>query len=163
MQCEPLESDLFEEAVAYKLRGKELLQIGAVSPAILRGLDIKAPVWFLEMDFGHLFKSAAAVKTRAIELSKFPAVRRDLALLVDKSVTFRRLRDEAFAAEKRLLKNVALFDVYEGDKLPGGKKSYALALTLEDPAATLTDQAIDRAMGNLIARFEKQTGATVRS
>jgi phenylalanyl-tRNA synthetase beta chain len=163
MQCEPLDSDLFSEAVSYKLNGKELLQIGAVSPKLLAAQDIKAPVWFLEMDFSHFAKAAAKVRTRADELSRFPSVKRDLALLVDKGVTFRKLRDIALGAEKKLLRSVALFDVYEGDKLPEGKKSYALSFTLEDRTATLTDSAIDRVMGNLITQFEKHAGATVRS
>jgi phenylalanyl-tRNA synthetase beta chain len=163
MQCEPLDSDLFSEGVGYRLKGKELLQMGAVAPAILAAFDIKAPVWFLEMDFGHFAKAAAGVRTRAAELGRFPSVRRDLALLADKGVTFRKLREIAFGAEKKLLRNVTLFDVYEGDKLPEGKKSYALGFTLEDPAATLTDSAIDRAMGNMITQFEKHAGATVRA
>jgi phenylalanyl-tRNA synthetase beta chain len=163
MQCQPVESDLFSEAVSYRLNGKELMQIGAVSPTLLAAFDIKAPVWFLEMDFSHLARAAAKVRIRARELSRFPSVRRDLALLVDKSVTFGKLREIALATEKKLLTNVTLFDVYEGDKLPEGKKSYALGFTLEDPSATLTDATIDRVMGNLITQFEKQTGATIRS
>jgi phenylalanyl-tRNA synthetase beta chain len=163
MQCESPESDLFSEAVSYRLNGKELLQIGAVSPKILAALDIKAPVWFLEMDFSHFAKAAAKVRTRAEELSRFPSVKRDLALLVDKGVTFRKLREIALGAEKKLLRSVSLFDVYEGDKLPEGKKSYALSFTLEDRTATLTDGAIDRVMGNLITQFEKHAGAVIRA
>jgi phenylalanyl-tRNA synthetase beta chain len=163
MQCEPLESDLFSEAIVYRLNGKELMQMGAVSPTILAAMDISAPVWFLEMDFSHLAKAAAKVRTRAEELGRFPSVKRDLALLVDKGVTFRKLRDIALGAEKKLLRSVTLFDVYEGDKLPEGKKSYALSFTLEDRTATLTDTAIDRTMGNLIAQFEKHANATIRA
>ncbi|MDR2883294.1 MAG: phenylalanine--tRNA ligase subunit beta [Alistipes sp.] len=163
LQCEPSESDLFSEAVSCRLKGKELLQMGAVSPALLGTFDLKAPVWFAEIDFGHLANAAAATRTRTGELARFPSVRRDLALLVDSGVTFRKLREVAFGAERKLLRNVALFDVYEGDRLPGGKKSYALAFTLEDRAATLTDGAIDRAMGNIATQLEKHTGATVRS
>jgi phenylalanyl-tRNA synthetase beta chain len=137
--------------------------MGAVAPALLATMDIKAPVWFLEMDFGLLARAAAKVSTRAEELPRFPSVKRDLALLVDKDVTFRKLHDIAFGAEKKLLTGVALFDVYEGDKVPEGKKSYALSFTLEDRAATLTDTTIDRVMGNLIAQFEKHAGAVVRS
>jgi phenylalanyl-tRNA synthetase beta chain len=163
MQCEVPESDLFSEAVTYKLNGKELMQMGAVAPAILAAFDIKAPVWFLEMDFSHFARAAAKVRTRAEELSRFPSVRRDLALLVDKDVTFRKLREIALGTEKKLLTGVTLFDVYEGDKLPEGKKSYALGFTLEDRSATLTDSAIDRVMGNLITQFEKHAGATIRA
>jgi phenylalanyl-tRNA synthetase beta chain len=163
MQVAPLESDLFSEGLTYKLGGKELFQIGVVSPAITRQFDLKAQVYFLEMDFGHLVRSTAKNRVQATELSKFPVVKRDLALLVDDDVTFRRLREIAFATEKKLLTSVGLFDVYEGDKLPAGKKSYALSFTLEDTTQTLTDKVIDRVMGNLIAQFERLAGATVRA
>ncbi len=160
---EPLESDLFAEGISYKLNGKELLQMGSVSPVLLAAQEIKAPVWFAEIDFGHLAKQAARNNIKSSELSKFPAVRRDLALLVDKGVTFRKLRDIALGTEKKLLTGVTLFDVYEGDKLPEGKKSYALGFTLEDKTQTLTDKEIDRVMNNLILQFEKMAGATVRA
>ena len=163
MQVEPLENDLFSDAVSYRLNGKDLLQMGIVSPAMLAAFDIKAPVYFLEMDFGHLVKATARNRVRAEELPRFPQVKRDLALLVDKDVSFRRLRDIAFGTEKKLLKNVTLFDVYEGNKLPDGKKSYALGFTLEDRAATLTDREIDRVMNNLVTQYEKQVGATIRA
>ena len=96
-------------------------------------------------------------------VSKFPEVKRDLALLVDKQVTFSALRDVAFATERKLLKSVSLFDVYEGDKLPEGKKSYALSFILEDKTRTLDEKAIERAMQNLTAQFERQCGAHVRA
>jgi phenylalanyl-tRNA synthetase beta chain len=89
-------------------------------------------------------------------------VKRDLALLVDKEVTFAQLRSIALATERKLLKSVSLFDVYEGEKLPEGKKSYALSFVLEDKSQTLTDKAIERVMNNLQAQFERQAGAQVR-
>ena len=98
----------------------------------------------------------------AEELSKFPEVKRDLALLIDKRVTFSELRDAAFAAERKLLRSVSLFDVYEGDKLPKGKKSYALAFTLQDPARTLTDDIVEKAMGRIRQALEKGVGAELR-
>jgi phenylalanyl-tRNA synthetase beta chain len=162
LTVEPLESDLFSDAVAYKLNGKELFQMGVVTPALLAKFDLKAPVYFLEMDFGSFVKAAAKVRTKAEELSKFPIVKRDLALLVDKNITFRRLRDIAFGVEKKLLRGVSLFDVYEGDKLPAGKKSYALGFTLENRAATLTDKEIERVMQNLITQYQKDVNATIR-
>ncbi len=125
--------------------------------------DIKADVWYMEMDFDVLVKSLKNNKITVTDLPRFPEVRRDLALLVDKSVSYSRLRTIAFAAEKKFLKNVSLFDVYEGDKLPEGKKSYALAFTLQDESKTMTDQMIDRIMANLIARFAGDAGAEVRN
>ena len=96
------------------------------------------------------------------EISKYPEVRRDLALLLDEKVTFADLYKVAYATEKDLLKHVNLFDVYQGDKLPEGKKSYALSFVLQDNNKTLTDKQIDKTMQRLQDAFEKQLGATLR-
>ena len=116
----------------------------------------------MEMNFDALVKSPRKHRIAFEELSKFPEVKRDLALLVDRQVTFAQLRAIALATERKLLKSVSLFDVYEGDKLPEGKKSYALSFVLEDKSQTLTDKAIERVMNNLQAQFERQAGAVVR-
>lgn len=163
LKTETLRSDLFWEALTMAFNGRELVRIGKVSPKLRSRFDLKADVYYLEMDFGLLLKATKKHIITAEELSKYPEVRRDLALLLDKQVTFSALRENAFAAEKKLLKSVSLFDVYEGDKLPAGKKSYALSFVLEDKTKTLTDKEIDRIINNLIARFEKECGATVRS
>ena len=163
LKTETLESDLFSEGLSLSLGGKELLQIGSVAPAIRRRTDVKQDVYYLEMNFDALVKSTKKLKIVAGELSKFPEVRRDLALLVDKSVTFSSLRDAAFAAERKLLKSVSLFDVYEGDKLPEGKKSYALSFILEDKTRTLDERTIERVMSNLTRQFEQKCGAQVRA
>ncbi len=156
------ESDLFDQALSFDIMGKEFMQMGVVARKITESMDIKAPVYFMEMDFDALIKATRKNKVTAEELSKYPEVKRDLALLVDKSVTFERLRAIALATERKLLKNVSLFDVYEGDKLPEGKKSYALSFILQDKTHTLTDAVIDKTMNNLLAQFEKQTGAQIR-
>ena len=158
-----LQSDLYSEGLSLSMNGKELLQIGSVHPKICRQLDVKQSVYFLEMNFEALVKSTRKLKIAVEELSKFPEVKRDLALLVDKSVTFSALREVAFAAERKLLKRVSLFDVYEGDKLPAGKKSYALSFVLEDKTRTLDDKTIERTMANLTKQFEQRCGATVRA
>ena len=163
LKTETLQSDLFGEALTMALNGRELLQIGTVSRNIRRKLDVKQDVFYLEMNFEALVKSTKKHRIVAEELSKFPEVKRDLALLVDKQVTFSALRDVAFATERKLLKSVSLFDVYEGDKLPEGKKSYALSFILEDKTRTLDEKAIERAMQNLTAQFERQCGAHVRA
>ena len=163
LKTETLQSDLFSEALTMALNGRELLQIGTVSRNIRRKLGVKQDVFYLEMNFEALVKSTKKHRIVAEELSKFPEVKRDLALLVDKQVTFSALRDVAFATERRLLKSVSLFDVYEGDKLPEGKKSYALSFILEDKTRTLDEKAIERAMQNLTAQFERQCGAHVRA
>lgn len=163
LKTETLQSDLFGEALSVELNGKELLQIGAVSRKIRRRMDVKQNVYFLELNFDALVKSTKKLKIAVEDLPKFPEVRRDLALLVDKHVTFSELRAVAFATERKLLKRVALFDVYEGDKLPEGTKSYALSFVLEDKTRTLDEQAIERAMANLMGQFERLCGAQVRS
>ena len=163
LKAETLESDLFSEGLTLSLNGKQLLQIGSVAAAIRRRTDVKQDVYYLEMNFEALAKSTKKLKIAAGELSKFPEVRRDLALLVDKSVTFSSLRDAAFAAERKLLKSVSLFDVYEGDKLPEGKKSYALSFILEDKTRTLDERTIERVMANLTRQFEQKCGAQVRA
>lgn len=162
LKCDTLESDLFADAVTMSINGKELLQMGVVAPALRRRFDLKQDVFFMEMNFEQLVKATRKHKIAFSELSKFPEVRRDLALLLDKEVKFSRLRSIAFASEKKLLKSVSLFDVYEGDKLPAGKKSYALSFVLEDKSQTLTDKQIERVMTTLQTQFEKQVGAEIR-
>lgn len=160
---ETCNSDLYSEAVCCKFNGSQrLLEMGIVSRKIRNRFDIKNEVYYLEMNFDTLVKLIRNHSVTVSELPKFPEVKRDLALLVDKAVTFSQLRHIAYATEKKLLKNVTLFDVYEGDKLPEGKKSYALSFTLEDTTKTLTDQLIDRTMHNLLQAFEKQAGAQLR-
>ena len=162
LQTEALECDLYADAITLKQGPKEVLRMGVVSPIVRKKFDIKQEVYFAEIDFDQLVKMTKKSKVEFKELSKFPEVKRDLALLVDKSVSFATLRSIAFATEKKLLKSVSLFDVYEGDKLPEGKKSYALSFILEDKNQTLTDKQIERTMANLQAQMEQKAGAEVR-
>ncbi|MCH5330249.1 MAG: phenylalanine--tRNA ligase subunit beta [Alistipes sp.] len=162
IKTETAECDIFGEAVTMSLNGSELAKLGVVNPKITKTFDIKQEVYFAEIDFDRLVKSTKKHIVKAEELSKFPEVHRDLALLVDRSVTFEQLRDIALATEKRLLKSVTLFDVYEGEKLPAGKKSYALSFVLEDKTQTLNDKMIERTMENLQKQFELRAGAQIR-
>lgn len=162
LQSESLACDLYADAIVFKQGPKEVVRMGVVSPAVRKKFDIKQDVYFAEIDFDQLIKMTKKSKIQFKELSKFPEVKRDLALLVDKSVSFSQLRSIAFATEKKLLKSVSLFDVYEGDKLPEGKKSYALSFILEDKNQTLTDKQIERTMANLQSQFEQKAGAEVR-
>lgn len=162
LKSEKVQTDLFAEALSVQLNGKELLRMGVVASKIRSKFDLKQEVYFLEMDFDRLLKASKKHRIAAEELSKFPEVKRDLALLVDKDITFEKLRSIALSTEKKLLKSVSLFDVYEGDKLPEGKKSYALSFVLEDKSQTLTDKVIDKVMNNLMVQFERQAGAQVR-
>jgi phenylalanyl-tRNA synthetase beta chain len=162
LQSESIDDDLYADAIVFKQGPKEVLRMGVVSPIVRKKFDIKQDVYFAEIDFDQLIKMTKKSKVQFKELSKFPEVKRDLALLVNKNVTFSQLRSIAFATEKKLLKSVSLFDVYEGDKLPEGKKSYALSFILEDKNQTLTDKQIERTMANLQAQLEQKTGAEIR-
>ena len=162
LKCESCSFDIFGDAITLYLNNKPLLQMGQISNRICKMMGIKQEVFYAEIDFDLLVKATRKHKITATELPKYPEVKRDLALLVDKSVSFSALRAVAFATERKLLKSVALFDVYQGDKLPEGKKSYALSFILEDKTQTLTDKAIERTMANLQAAFEKQCGASIR-
>ncbi|MBQ5619190.1 MAG: phenylalanine--tRNA ligase subunit beta, partial [Alistipes sp.] len=137
LRSESSQSDLYSDAIAYTQGPKTVVEMGIVSPAVLAKFDIKQAVYYAEIDFDLIVRAAKKQRIAVEELSRFPEVKRDLALLVDKGVTFSELRNIAFATEKKLLKRVTLFDVYEGDKLPEGKKSYALGFTLEDKNQTL--------------------------
>ncbi len=162
LQCRGSESDLFDEAVTFSQGGKELFTIGSVAGRIRKIFDVKAEVYFMEMEFDMLLRNTRKHRVSAQELPKFPEVKRDLALLVDSSVSFEELRKMAFGVEKKLLKSVSLFDVYQGDKLPAGKKSYALSFILQDKERTLDDKTIDRIMNNLIRQYTEKAGAQIR-
>ena len=163
LRSESSQSDLYSDAIAYTQGPKTVVEMGIVSPAVLAKFDIKQAVYFAEIDFDLIVRAAKKQRIAVEELSRFPEVKRDLALLVDKSVSFSELRNIAFATEKKLLKRVTLFDVYEGDKLPEGKKSYALGFTLEDKNQTLNEKTIEKTMANLQRQLEAKAGAQVRS
>ena len=163
LRGESSQSDLYSDAIAYTQGPRTVVEMGIVTPEILRRFDLKQPVYFAEIDFDLIVRAAKKQRIAVEELSRFPEVKRDLALLVDKGVSFSELRNIAFATEKKLLKSVTLFDVYEGDKLPEGKKSYALGFTLEDKNQTLNDKMIEKAMANLQRQLEAKAGAQVRS
>lgn len=152
------------ESISYTIRGGELFTMGKVLPKLVAAAEVKpvVDVYYLEMDVEKLFKLVSTVKVKAVELSKFQPVRRDFALLVSKDTTFASLREAASRAEKKLLKEVTIFDVYEGDKLPEGKKSYALNFVLEDVTKSLSDKDIERSMSNIKKALEA-AGAEVRS
>lgn len=161
-RLDPFSSSLFSQAVTITMRGKQIGLMGVVSKAVRTRFDIKSEVYYAQISMDKLLQMTKGYKLTVKELPKYPEVKRDLALLVDKSVDFARLRSIAYGTEKKLLKKVSLFDVYEGNKLPEGKKSYALSFILEDKEKTLTDNVIDKVMGNLMFQFEKQVGAEIR-
>ena len=157
-------ADIFSEGMNFKLPGSGALlaSIGTVNPALARRFGIKQPVFAAEINWQVLFSLIKRNKVGFSELPKFPAVRRDLALLLDESVSYADLRAAAFKQAKKLLKQVGLFDVYRGDKIPAGKKQYALSFVIQDPDKTLTDQDTERVMERLLATFQKDFGAQLR-
>lgn len=158
---EVITNDVFAEGLAYKKGKNVIVQFGQVSKAILKKLDIDKPVFFADFNWEYLLKVQLNNVAEYEEVAKFPAVRRDLSMLLDSSVNFASLKEIAFQVEKNLLKEVNIFDKYEGDKLPQGKKSYALSFVIQDEEKTLTDKQIDGIMQKLIAGFER-IGAEIR-
>ena len=122
----------------------------------------KNPEYYAEINWKELMKAIKSAKVNFKELSKFPAVKRDLALLIDKNIQFAEIEKIAYETEKKLLKEVELFDVYEGKNLEPGKKSYAVSFLLQDESATLNDKQIDKIMSKLIANLENKLGAKLR-
>lgn len=146
----------------YTLNGKKLVKFGQVNATALKKVDVDKDVFYADFNFDLVLN---AVRKNVIvyqEVSKFPAVRRDLSMLVDTSVTFGQLKQIATRTDKKLLKEVNVFDVYQGDKLPAGKKSYALSFVLQDTEKTLTDKAVDAVMQKLIYNLGKEAGAEIR-
>ncbi|VTP96663.1 phenylalanine--tRNA ligase subunit beta [Sphingobacterium daejeonense] len=162
IRIEEYQGTYFDYGLSYKKGEKVLVSLGAVSKKNLKKADVDGPVFFAQFDFDLLVKVIKKNKITYKEVSKFPSVRRDLALLLDESVSFEQLRLIANKTERKLLKEVQIFDVYKGDKLPAGKKSYALSFILQDEEKTLTDKQIDTIIQKLIINFEKEVGATVR-
>jgi phenylalanyl-tRNA synthetase beta chain len=162
LSCAEAPKDWFAEGVGYRWNGEPLMVIGSIAKKLRSVFGIKQEVYAAEIAFDALIKAQAQHKLMFSELPKYPEVRRDLALVVDEVVTFDQLRRIAFKTEKRLLKQVALFDVYRGDKLPEGKKQYALSFVLQDKEKTFTDQQIDHIMQQLLNSFIKEAGAVLR-
>ena len=163
MVIAPVESDIYATALSISLRnGKCLAMFGVVAHKVLRMFDIDADVYFADLNWKELMKAIKNQQVNFTELSKYPVVKRDLALLLDKDVPFAEVEKIAYDTEKKLLKGVSLFDVYEGKNLEAGKKSYAVSFWLQDENATLNDKQIDKIMSKLVANLEHKLGAKLR-
>ncbi len=157
------ENDIFAKSIAVTDRsGKLILELGLVAKPILASFDIEQEVYYAEINWTALMKKLGKGTVSFKEIAKFPAVSRDLALLVDKSVEFAQIEQIARSSEKKLLKKVELFDVYEGKNLPEGKKSYAVNFVLQDESKTMNDKQTDNVMKKIVQNLEKQLGATLR-
>ena len=157
------ENNIFSKGITVENRGgKVLVEMGVVARNLQKKFDIDNEVYFADLYWNQLTKAVRKQKVGFKEISKYPAVSRDLALLLDKSVEFASVEQIAYNAERKLLKKVELFDVYEGKNLPEGKKSYAVNFILQDEQKTLNDKAIDAVMQKIIQNLKKQLNAELR-
>lgn len=154
------DKEIFQYGLTLTANRKPVVSFGLVKQSVLKKADVKSQVFFADFDWDYMFKLYdAAVQYK--EVAKFPEVRRDLSVVVDKKVTFEELRQVAYKTEKQLLRSVNVFDVYEGANLEG-KKSYSISFTLQDEDQTLTDKVIDKTMTRLISNYERELGAVIR-
>ncbi|UFH45860.1 phenylalanine--tRNA ligase subunit beta [Flavobacterium galactosidilyticum] len=157
----PSTSDVFSEGIAIAIGNDTLVELGVVKKSILKHFGIKQEVFYADFNWALILK-LIATKIKYTEIPKYPEVRRDLALLIDQNVSYESIYNIAKQTEKALLKDINLFDVYEGQNLPEGKKSYALRFTIQDNSKTLTDTQIDKIMSKLQNNFETELGASLR-
>ena len=162
IKTSPVKSDVFSEGIVLSLGKNKLVEFGVIKKKNLKEFGIKQEVLFADFDWTSILSISGKKKIKVSMLPKFPSVKRDLALLLDQKITFKEIYDLAFQSERNLLKDVGLFDVYQGDKLPEGKKSYAVSFVLQDNNKTLEDRQIDKIMQKLQQSFEKNLGAVLR-
>ncbi len=155
-------NDIFSEAIAISANKKTLVEFGILKKQLAKKFDIDAEVFYADFNWDEVLNAISRKGFHVKPIPKYPQVKRDFALLLDEKVTFKELREAATQTEKKLLKDMNLFDVYTGKNLPEGKKSYAVSFTLQDENKTLTDKQIDKIMKKLQQRFEKDFGATLR-
>ena len=164
MEYSPAPSDIFSEGLVYTMRGSKspLAVMGTIAPARLKQFGIRQPVYAAEISWPQLYALVKRDKIRYEEMPRYPEVRRDLALLLDESVSYADLHACAFRTGKKLLKSVSLFDVYRGEKIPQDKKQYAMGFVLQDKEKTLTDKDVENIMSRLVNTFSKEFGAVLR-
>jgi len=162
LKTSPVKNDVFSEGISFSYNNVRLVEFGVIKRKILKNFDINQEVLYADFNWDMVVETSKDQQNKFRDISKFQAVRRDFALLLDDAVRFEQIYDIAFKTEKDLLKEVNLFDVYEGANLPEGKKSYAVSFILQDERKTLTDKQIDKMMGKLQQNLEKQLGAELR-
>ena len=162
LKSSPTKQDIFSEGITLSLGKMKLVDLGVVKGSLLKEFGIKQNVLFADFNWDTILKLTGNTNVKVVDLPKFPSVKRDLALLLDAKIEFKEIYNLAFQSEKFLLKEVDLFDVYEGDKLPDGKKSYAVSFLIQDESKTLTDKQIDKVMQKLQQTFEKNLQAVLR-
>ena len=161
-KSEPIILSELSQGLMYTFKKKSLVYFGRVNSKICKAFDVKSEVFIADFNWDLILELVGHNKTHYKPLNKFPKVRRDLSLLIDKNISFAELKKIAISTDNNILKSVNLFDVYEGNKLPKDKKSYALSFFMEDETKTLTDKYIDKVMGKLIKSFKDKVGAEIR-
>jgi len=160
---EKSDNNIFSKGLVYKNRGgKVFAEIGILNDKVLKKFDIEQTIFYADIYWDNVTKAVKKETLEYQEISKFPAVSRDLALLIDNNVEFEQIEQIALQTEKKLLKSVDLFDVYEGKNLPAGKKSYAINFILQDDTKTLNEKAIDAIMQKLIKQLCAKLNAELR-
>lgn len=157
-----LRDDIFSEALTYEINKKSVVKLGRLSHKITQEFDISAEVLYADLDWDSLLKKSSKHEFTSEDIPKYPEVRRDFALLLDDHISFKEIEDIAYKVDKKILHQVNLFDVYEGENLPEGKKSYAVSFTFRDQFKTLTDKQVDKLMAKLQIQFETQLQAELR-
>lgn len=152
----------FEDGLIYSVNKRRLVAFGKINHSLLEAFDINSEVYAADFNWDFLLDLVGGSQNHYKDISKFPEVRRDLSLLIDKSVSFAELQKIARQVDEKILKKINLFDIYEGDKLPKGKKSYALSFIMSDNTMTLTDDRVDKIMSKLIKSFKDSVGADLR-
>ena len=161
-EYEQFSNDIYSVALTLKTRNRVLGTLGVIAKKLLKQTDINTEVYFAELNWDALMKETKKHNVTFTEISKYPAVKRDLALLLDKNILFEQVEKIAYKSEKKLLKEVNLFDVYEGKNLPEGKKSYAVNFVIQDDEKTLTDKQIDAIMQKIQKSLEQELNAQLR-
>ena len=162
-QISEMSSEILSSGLSYENKKKKIAELGWVKKPFLKKFDIKQEVFYADFNWDVIIELTKSSSIRFKELPKFPEVRRDLALVVDSNVKYELLESLAYQTETSLLKNVNLFDVYEGDKIESGKKSYALSFILQDENATLTDKQVEGVMEKLVKTYQEKAKAVIRS
>ena len=162
LSVSPLQNELFSSGLVIANNEKKVIEYGALKKVHLKNFDITSDVFVADFYWDVLVKMIPVKDLQIIEIPKFPNVRRDLSMMIDRSMSYAEIENIAFKTEKNILKEIHLFDVYGGDKIESGKKSYAVTFILQDERQTLTESNIDKIMNRLMEAFEKQAGAVIR-
>ncbi|MDN3707352.1 phenylalanine--tRNA ligase subunit beta [Myroides ceti] len=161
LNTQPLTNDIFSEGISYHLGNRKIVEFGVVKKTIAKHFDIKQEVFFADINWNNILNVVSA-KIKFTDIPKFPVVKRDLALLIDAEMPFNKIYEVVKLVDKNTIKDISLFDVYQGDKLPEGKKSYAISLKLQDENKTLTDAQIEKIMSKVQKELETEVQAQLR-